>query len=365
VPITDNVNVLDSKDTNTAHLPKLKTRLDWMKSVPEEDGPATQESNWVIPPNELSEPENNWANALSSSYQDPDKYKLLRQTCDMSSFINWFCKWIRKKKLSKTNLKGSAFKADLEYLVSGDKGRRSALSISKLKAAHYLDFGLEELVLYLWIDSEREYDISAAYGISHWWFKHKEFYITRHDAPSNCSKVRSHMRILSVISLKTYERYGYAFLKEIVLRRADYEEHKILKADFKNLHPNDFEDRDRNDQKKMIRETEVRKFSDDTLDMILEKLDHMVKDFREKAANQTRILEALDYRVKEYRVNRLNPGSYKDGDGVNLFLQSQDHSHMLILKTKYRIPSRKINLKLPYTLISTSASICQSDEIMY
>ncbi|GKB75234.1 hypothetical protein Tco_0942129 [Tanacetum coccineum] len=134
------------------------------------------------------------------------------------------------------------FNKDLEYLVSGDKGRRSALSISKLKAAQYLDFGLEELVPSLWIESERDYDISAAYGISHWWFKRKEFYITRHSAPSDRSTVRSHMRILSVVSLKTYERYGYTFLKEIVLRRADYNEYKISESDFKNLHPNDFED---------------------------------------------------------------------------------------------------------------------------
>nr|GEX42538.1 hypothetical protein [Tanacetum cinerariifolium] len=80
VPITDNVNVLDSKDTNTAHLPKLKTRPDWMKSVPEEDRPATQESNWVIPPNELSEPENNWANALASSeLPEADMKEILHQ----------------------------------------------------------------------------------------------------------------------------------------------------------------------------------------------------------------------------------------------------------------------------------------------
>ncbi|GJT31472.1 hypothetical protein Tco_0911747 [Tanacetum coccineum] len=402
----------------------IKTRPDWLKPVPEEDRPATPEPDWVIPPNDLPETKNNWDNALTSSYQDSDEYKLLRQTGDMSLFINWFCKRIGKKKLSKADLKGPAFKVvwsfhdnniflqfqmeechllltnqvdllnleghrvvpdvskplplggppgqvtiqtqyffnkDLEYLVSGDKGRRSALSISKLKAAQYLDFGLEELVPSLWIESERDYDISAAYGISHWWFKRKEFYITRHSAPSDRSTVRSHMRILSVVSLKTYERYGYTFLKEIVLRRADYNEYKISEADFKNLHPNDFEDlyllhlqgqlnhlsgadkvhlfnavnlwirnivirkrvedlqlgiesyqtklnltqpdwdasdflfkedytivskpraviyRDRNDQKKMMRETEVHKFSDGTLNRILDKLDHMVKDFK-------------------------------------------------------------------------------------
>nr|GFC59208.1 hypothetical protein [Tanacetum cinerariifolium] len=38
--------------------------------------------------------------------------------------------------------------------------------------------------------------------------------------------------------------------------------------------------KDKNDQKKMMRETEVHKFSNDTLNRIQEKLDHMVKDFR-------------------------------------------------------------------------------------
>ncbi|GJW66272.1 hypothetical protein Tco_0120696 [Tanacetum coccineum] len=42
-----------------------------------------------------------------------------------------------------------------------DKERKIALSISKLKAARYLEFGLEELVPSLWVESEREYDISA------------------------------------------------------------------------------------------------------------------------------------------------------------------------------------------------------------
>ncbi|GJW31792.1 hypothetical protein Tco_0051824 [Tanacetum coccineum] len=146
---------------------------------------------------------------------------------------------------------------DLEYLVSSDKERRNALSISKLKAAYYPDFGLEELVLSLWIESEREYDISAAFGISH-----------------------------CVVSIKTYTRYGYTFLKEIVLHRADYKEYKILEADFKNLQdytivskPRALIYRVRNNQKKMMRESEVHKFSDGTLTRILEKLDHMVKDF--------------------------------------------------------------------------------------
>ncbi|GJR62468.1 hypothetical protein Tco_1504630 [Tanacetum coccineum] len=61
-------------------------------------------------------------------------------------------------------------------------------------------------------------------------------------APSDRHAVRSHMRILSVVSLKTISRYGYTYLKEIVLRIAGYKEYKISESDFKNLHSNDFKD---------------------------------------------------------------------------------------------------------------------------
>ncbi|GKF89804.1 hypothetical protein Tco_0263767, partial [Tanacetum coccineum] len=54
--------------------------------------------------------------------------------------------------------------------------------------------------------------------------------------------------------------------------------------------------RDRNDQKKMMRETEVHKFSDGTLNRILDKLDHMVKDFKYNLGMETRILSEDDRR---------------------------------------------------------------------
>ncbi|GJZ91485.1 hypothetical protein Tco_0663412 [Tanacetum coccineum] len=50
------------------------------------------------------------------------------------------------------------------------------------------------------------------------------------------------MQILSVVSIKAYSRYGYDYLSEIVLHRADFQEYKIAKKDFKNLYPSDFED---------------------------------------------------------------------------------------------------------------------------
>ncbi|GJW26821.1 hypothetical protein Tco_0040632 [Tanacetum coccineum] len=362
----DTANISDSEDTDSSHLLKIKPRPEWLKPIPEEDIPATPEPDWSIPTNDLLEPKNNWANALAKSYKDPEENKPSIQVDLVNPEGHWLVPDVSKPlplggpPLKVTIQSQFFFNKDLEYLVSGDKGRRSALSISKLKAAQYLDFGLEELVPSLWIESEREYGISVAYGISHWWFKSKEFYITRHSSPSDRSKVRSHMRILSVVSLKTLERYGYTYLKEIVLRRADYKEYKISEADIKNLHPNDFEDlylgiesyqtklnltqpdwdasdflfkedytivnkpraviyRDRNDQKKMMRETEVHKFSDGTLNRILDKLDHMVKDFKLYEYNpgiETRIwseddrrrskdfIEVIERRLKIRRIFR-------------------------------------------------------------
>ncbi|GJT60594.1 hypothetical protein Tco_1004127 [Tanacetum coccineum] len=50
------------------------------------------------------------------------------------------------------------------------------------------------------------------------------------------------MQILNVVRIKTYSRYWYDYLSEIVLRRADSQEYKIAKKDFKNLYPSDFDD---------------------------------------------------------------------------------------------------------------------------
>nr|GEU42607.1 hypothetical protein [Tanacetum cinerariifolium] len=287
---------------------------------------------------------------------------------------------------------------------------------------------------------KQDYDASA-YGISHWWFKRKEFYITRHSANSDWRAVRSHMKIPSVVSLKTYSRYGYTYLKEIVLQRADYNEYKISLSDFKNLQLNDFEymyllhlqgklnhlsgfdkvnlfnavnlwirnivikkrvedmqlgiesyqtklnltepswdatdflfkkdytivskpraeiNRDRNNQKKIMREARVHKFSNGMLTRILEKLDHMVKDFKLSKYNSGKekriwsgddirrskeFMEVIERRLKIRRIFRSlgsfnirvipkshskdgNParanikqalGLYKDGDGDILF----------------------------------------------
>ncbi|GJS44282.1 hypothetical protein Tco_0569325 [Tanacetum coccineum] len=271
----------------------------------------------ILPHIPNSSAENNWANALASMYQAPAEKSLLEKTGDMRTFMNWYCQKVGKAELTQAYFEGQAyevakafypdvvhlhpsgyvtiqtqffFNKDLDYLRYGSKGCRQALSISKMKAARYHDFGLKLLV-------------------------------------------PEHM----YVGIKAYSRYGYDYLKEITLRRADYQEYTIAEKDFKNLYPSDFEDMNMlilqgedlqlgiesyqkqlnltkpgwdamgyeykhdytiiespcavvfpvsNNERKIIRFNEVYKLSDGTL---------------------TNILEVMHYKVKEYKFNRFNP----------------------------------------------------------
>ncbi|GKC72254.1 hypothetical protein Tco_1118137 [Tanacetum coccineum] len=64
VPIPDDVHLSDLEDTGAAYFLTIKTRPDWLKPLPEEKAPETPEPDWVIPPNNLPETKNNWADAL-------------------------------------------------------------------------------------------------------------------------------------------------------------------------------------------------------------------------------------------------------------------------------------------------------------
>ncbi|GJZ31800.1 hypothetical protein Tco_0576847 [Tanacetum coccineum] len=267
IPIPDSTNISDSEDTDSAHLPKIKQRPKWLKPIPDDERPATLKPAWVIPTSHIPDAENNWANALASTYQAPVENSLLEKTGDMRTFMNWYCQKVGKTELTQADFEGQAyevvkafypdvvhlqfqmeechkmltdqidwanpegdqvridisrplplsgppghvtiqtqffFNKDLDYLRYGSKGCGHALSISKMKAACYHNFGLELLVPeHMWINDVCTHDISASYA---------------------------------------YSRYGYDYLKEITLRRADYQEYTIAEKDFKNLYPSDFED---------------------------------------------------------------------------------------------------------------------------
>ncbi|GJW72978.1 hypothetical protein Tco_0132348 [Tanacetum coccineum] len=289
---------------------------EWLKPIPEEDKSATPEPAWVIPTSHILDVVKNWANALASTYQASTENSLLEKTRDMRMFMNWYCQKMGKTELTQAGHEGQAY--EVVKAFHPDVGCEPALSISKMKVARYHEFGLELL----------------------------KFYIDRHTTDSSRKVVRTHIRILSVVSTKAYSRYRCDYLKEITLRRADYQEYTIAEKDFKNLYPSDFEDLNMlllqghlnhlpgsdkhmlstavnfyqkqlnltkpgwdatcfeykhdytiiespravvfpvsNHERKIMMFNEIYKFNNGTL---------------------THILEALDYRVKEYKVNRLN-----------------------------------------------------------
>nr|GEW67861.1 copia protein [Tanacetum cinerariifolium] len=294
--LDEQVHLSDDEDTGNDHLPKADMRKDWWKPLPEEERPTTPETAWTIPSSNVSDVENNWATALASTYVPPAENSLLAKTRDMTTFMNWYCQKVNKTMLTQADFEGKEYEVVkafhlnvihlqfqmeeyLDHLRYGNKGSMPTLSISKMKAARYPDFGLELLVPeQMWTDEVCTYDISAAYGISHWWFNRQKFYIDRHDSLSHRREVRKHMRILSVIVIKAFSRYGkFKDMNPLLLQ--GHLDH-LLGFD-KLVFPVN------NKEQKIMRFNEMYKFSDGTL---------------------THILEALDYRVKEYGVNRLNSG---------------------------------------------------------
>ncbi|GKD21894.1 hypothetical protein Tco_1223597, partial [Tanacetum coccineum] len=181
----EQVQLSDDEDTENDQIPEADIRKDWWKPLPEEERPMNPEPAWTV---------------LLSIVSD---------TGDMTTFLNWYCRQINKSKLTQANLEGQAyevvkvfypdiihlqfqmeechkmltdqvdwanpegdqvrinvkrplplggppghvtiqteffFNKDLEYLRFSNKGSMLVLSISKMKAARYPDFGLELLV---------------------------------------------------------------------------------------------------------------------------------------------------------------------------------------------------------------------------
>nr|GEX28160.1 retrovirus-related Pol polyprotein from transposon TNT 1-94 [Tanacetum cinerariifolium] len=248
--------------------PSSTNQENWWKPL-EEERPATPKLAWSILSSDVPVPTNNWASALASNYSPPPEDSLLAQTHDIATFMDWFCKRRGITELKPQDLEGPAFEIvkvfhldvihlqyqmeechklltdsvddpilrynvskplplgglpgqvtiqsdfffnkDLKYLRYGSKGSRPALSISKMKAVYYPDAGLEQMVPdQFWIEEECKYDIAAIV-------------------------VRTHMRILSVVRIEVFSMYGYDYVKKIVLRRADLNEHVIAERDFKHL----------------------------------------------------------------------------------------------------------------------------------
>ncbi|GJT08147.1 hypothetical protein Tco_0842609 [Tanacetum coccineum] len=224
IPMQDDGHVSDMEDTDNAHIPKVSTTT-WFKPIPEGERPATPEPEWTIPPNDFPEPENNWANTYATTYKVPEENKLQRKTYDIGSFIKWFCRRTGKKKLCKADLEGPAFNLRdyQEYKISE----------KDFKNLHPNDF--EDLFL-----------LNIQEKLNH---------LPKTDKTSLHTAVNMWIRNLDAADYYFKEDYTIVPKPRAVVYR------------------------DRNDQRKLMRLNELHKFSDGTLTRVMEKLDHMVKDF--------------------------------------------------------------------------------------
>ncbi|GKB30903.1 hypothetical protein Tco_0870304 [Tanacetum coccineum] len=100
------------------------------------------------------------------------------------------------------------FNKDIEYLNHGNKEKKYALLLSKIKAAR---------------DNRQ------------WFYKGSIGRPSTHD-------VFSKIKIISVQRIKVDKRYGYGYLEEIMVKRADLKEYMFAKANFPRLTQNDIED---------------------------------------------------------------------------------------------------------------------------
>ncbi|GJW82639.1 hypothetical protein Tco_0155784 [Tanacetum coccineum] len=132
----DTANISDSEDTGSAHLLKIKPRPEWLK------------------PKSRRNIDRATSRTLTGSFQHPTIPDFQMEECHkmLTDQIDW------------TNPEGDQVRIDISrpLPLSGPP----ALSISKMKAARYHDFGLELLVPeHMWINDLCTYDISASYGI--------------------------------------------------------------------------------------------------------------------------------------------------------------------------------------------------------
>ncbi|GJS25674.1 hypothetical protein Tco_0454306 [Tanacetum coccineum] len=181
-----------------------------------------------------------------------EKTRLQRSRLILESFIKWFCRRTGKKKLCKADLEGPAFNlvkafhknnVFLQYQMDEcHKLLTNKVDLSNPEG-HQIPQNINEPLPLG--GPPGQVTIQPQFFNRIWILstdRRKEFYINKHSESSDREAVRSQMRILSVISVKVFEKYGYNYLREIILRRADYQEYKISEKDFRNLHPNDFED---------------------------------------------------------------------------------------------------------------------------
>ncbi|GJX96492.1 hypothetical protein Tco_0352290 [Tanacetum coccineum] len=187
--------------------------------------PETPDPEWHKEPSANDRPEQSWFPELVNSEHNQAKFDdLMGLTID---FTKYAMHHLKKDKITKVDLEGPMFNLlkgtcrssieleysmeqyghltipvefffnnDLECLKTGNTERKYTILMTKIKAAKYDLVGIEEMI--------------QAYGAY-------------------------------VLRIMADKQFGYRYLKEIVVRRADKKEHTFREADFSRLHMNDIE----------------------------------------------------------------------------------------------------------------------------
>ncbi|GJZ73794.1 hypothetical protein Tco_0637940 [Tanacetum coccineum] len=345
------------------------------------------------------------ASALASTYAPPPENSLLAQTGDMAIFMYWFCKKQGITKLKQQDLEGPAYEiVKVFHLNSG----RHALSILKMKAAYYPDVGLEQMVLdqihtsegdrravrtHMRILSVVKIEVFSLYRYDY--MKKivlrradlKEYTIAERDFkylyPSDFEdqyllNLQGHLDHLPPGDKKILTTAVNLWTRNLVIRQRvedfqlgieSYETQLNLtkprwdatgfefKHDFTIIDcPRAVTFRDKYGVQMIMRFNEIYKFSDDTLQQINEALDYRIKEFK----------TAMELVLEHTQQGSSNEVS----DYIKMLMQKPLSSKVKFIATcsysrlNVIITSRKIDLKLPHTLISTSSSVCQRDEVI-
>ncbi|GKF42536.1 hypothetical protein Tco_0125878, partial [Tanacetum coccineum] len=119
---------------------------------------------------------------------------------------------------------------DLKYLQGGISTMTYTTSTTKTKAAQYDLPSIEDMVPNIWSPVKVSYDKYALWGISHWREQRKSFYAFAIGMQSR-GDMYSTKRILAVTHVSIMRKYGYRYLEEIVVRRANNAPYRFKEGD--------------------------------------------------------------------------------------------------------------------------------------
>ncbi|GJR90915.1 hypothetical protein Tco_0214926 [Tanacetum coccineum] len=185
---------------------------------------------------------------------------------------------------------------DLMYLQGGISTMTYMTSTTKTKAAQYDLHGIEDMVLNIWSPVKVAYDKYALWGISHWREQRNSFYAFVRGMKSR-GDVYSKKHILAVTHVSVMRKYGYEYLEEIVVRRADNVLYRFKEgddvADFAialRMYTRLFKSESkifnlelrvikrRSTRNRLMRSDKLYKFSDGTLTRLLSSLEDITKN---------------------------------------------------------------------------------------